>query len=267
MQSQLDNAPTSTGRMRRFVACTRCRQRKIKCVSTSVSKIPDTACERCARKKFPCSYVSVAEQYMHGHRILPPRYAPSATPPETFTRMPRSLGTTGGWPGMGEQFFGMGLAQPELLTPTPASFHPADSQSHWASPYTTTSTVFDCYHGQYPIDYAVNAQAGPEYYATSPPTSIPTNAMDYPFVIPEKRLDELDMALLGFGFNDPNVYAGTAYVLYYFTRILDMGGTQPGVHSDRFSEQCETINRGPDILGIAVGSPVYVTGTGQGRSE
>ncbi|KAJ7624422.1 hypothetical protein FB45DRAFT_869353 [Roridomyces roridus] len=217
MQSQLDNAPTSTGRMRRFVACTRCRQRKIKCVSTSASKIPDTACERCARKKFLCSYVSVAEQYTHAHRILPVRYAPSATPPETFTRIPCSLARAGGWPSMpsdGQQYLGIGLVQPELLMPTPAFFHPASSQSDWASPYTAASTLFnygdfkfDFTHGQYPIDYDPYTDVNATNHTSYPPTSIP-HPMDYPFVAPEKCLDELDLALLGFGFNHPTVYAG-----------------------------------------------------------
>ncbi|KAJ7626155.1 hypothetical protein FB45DRAFT_869248 [Roridomyces roridus] len=202
MQSQLDNAPTSTAPINRRTA--------------ALLPLPLPHCTAPRRQVCHTTAVSAATAAVIFN------FAARAWIDSNHVNRHRLLGRAGGWPYIdGEQYLGMGLAQQELLPPTPASFNTAYSQSDWASPYTAASTLFnygdfDFTPGQYPIDYDpyidVNAQAGPEYYPTShtsyPPTCIPTNPINYPFLTPKTRLDELDLALLAFGFNNPNVYAG-----------------------------------------------------------
>ncbi|KAJ7617165.1 hypothetical protein FB45DRAFT_1007775 [Roridomyces roridus] len=92
-------ASSSGSRKRIYVACTQCRQRKIKCVTASTLEFPDTPCERCARKGLQCDYMSVGEQYA----VPPPAAPPSGHPGRSRTPAPRAPDTrrppSGTYPG------------------------------------------------------------------------------------------------------------------------------------------------------------------------
>ncbi|KAJ7068180.1 hypothetical protein C8F01DRAFT_594701 [Mycena amicta] len=60
MSDTLTSAAVLSSRRRRaMIACTNCRRRKIKCVTTE--EPPRHPCERCTKRDLPCEYVAVVE--------------------------------------------------------------------------------------------------------------------------------------------------------------------------------------------------------------
>ncbi|KAJ7096027.1 hypothetical protein C8R43DRAFT_264629 [Mycena crocata] len=77
-----------TKRRRAHVACTHCRQRKIKCVTPDENAY--TPCSRCTKRGFACSYVSVAAQQMQTESQLLADTVPTRRSPRTSRPRRRS---------------------------------------------------------------------------------------------------------------------------------------------------------------------------------
>ncbi|KAF8124278.1 hypothetical protein K438DRAFT_1977603 [Mycena galopus ATCC 62051] len=52
--------PIFSARRRVIIACTNCRKRKIRCITTEDP--PQTPCNRCAKKNLQCEYITIANQ-------------------------------------------------------------------------------------------------------------------------------------------------------------------------------------------------------------
>ncbi|KAJ7204146.1 hypothetical protein GGX14DRAFT_460952 [Mycena pura] len=77
----LPNAP----RHRAPIACTHCRRRKVKCISSK--DLTSTQCARCARRGLRCEYIAVSEQPAGAHDPHGPPlrlHAPAASDSETW---------------------------------------------------------------------------------------------------------------------------------------------------------------------------------------
>ncbi|CAK5283026.1 unnamed protein product [Mycena citricolor] len=53
-------------RRRAYMACTNCRQRKIKCITSSDGDF--RPCTRCAKRNLQCEYVAVPEEFGYGYQ-------------------------------------------------------------------------------------------------------------------------------------------------------------------------------------------------------
>ncbi|CAK5275074.1 unnamed protein product [Mycena citricolor] len=96
MPASPESSPTTTKksnpftkRRRAYMACTNCRQRKIKCITSSEGD--SRPCTRCAKRKLHCEYVAVPEElaYQHEQSHSPePGSSLSSQYPETDGRWP-----------------------------------------------------------------------------------------------------------------------------------------------------------------------------------
>ncbi|KAJ6534201.1 hypothetical protein B0H19DRAFT_1185510 [Mycena capillaripes] len=73
------NAPFALQRRRTLVACTNCRKRKMRCITTE--QPPKNPCARCTKKGLPCEYVSVEDDDATFDTYSPP--TPPATLPQS----------------------------------------------------------------------------------------------------------------------------------------------------------------------------------------
>ncbi|KAJ7818771.1 hypothetical protein B0H14DRAFT_3739519 [Mycena olivaceomarginata] len=70
-----NDAPYAKQRRRTLMACTNCRKRKMRCITTE--QPPTNPCARCTKKGLPCEYVSVEEDSTPGQS---PNLVSSALP-------------------------------------------------------------------------------------------------------------------------------------------------------------------------------------------
>ncbi|KAJ7493878.1 hypothetical protein FB451DRAFT_1491400 [Mycena latifolia] len=67
--SPQDFSPLRMKQRRAAIACTTCRRRKVRCLTTEW--FPTQPCERCRRKRLTCEYLRVAEEEQHSNSASP----------------------------------------------------------------------------------------------------------------------------------------------------------------------------------------------------
>ncbi|KAF8176676.1 hypothetical protein K438DRAFT_73182 [Mycena galopus ATCC 62051] len=120
------SAESLSKRRRVYVACTNCRRRKIKCVTSEQSSMKP--CARCTKRGLACKYTPIAESYNNSlgyHGVPNTGYKPPYAPPQpqytgSWNSPPPSLY---GYPGPGPSPSSQGYpAQygmpPQFATPT-----------------------------------------------------------------------------------------------------------------------------------------------------
>ncbi|KAJ7710460.1 hypothetical protein B0H17DRAFT_1123607 [Mycena rosella] len=185
-QNQSNLAPSAiTMRRRSILACSNCRKRKIKCITTE--QPPRNPCARCTKKNLPCEYVGAAEPEYHSgerpqtpdadrgnsrtHFASAPRPTPmysagrGAAPPLPYTGPPAMVMTPTGW----------GYVAPSSRRgPNPASVNPGPG-SHAHPQYYPPGGAAPQYSG-----YG-NPQYDPQGQCPTNPGSQP------PFTQPDAR--------------------------------------------------------------------------------
>ncbi|KAJ7638728.1 hypothetical protein FB45DRAFT_410263 [Roridomyces roridus] len=87
------NALLMNRRRRAMIACTNCRKRKIKCVTTE--EPPRRPCARCTKRSLCCEYVAVEEDYsslssQSQHDASPPSHSSQLSPTAQYAPSPSS---------------------------------------------------------------------------------------------------------------------------------------------------------------------------------
>ncbi|KAJ7698266.1 hypothetical protein B0H17DRAFT_1260061 [Mycena rosella] len=195
------SAPFSnTIRRRTILACSNCRKRKIRCITTE--QPPSNPCARCTKKNIPCEYVAAAEPEYYpaerpqtpnpdrGHSRMHSSSAPrpmkpsmpanfssgrEAAPPLPYTGPPPIVMTPTGWAYVAPSRRGPSSAyvNPRTSTPVPGPNQPyAHSQYH--VPGHPTSQHTSGYNNP-------QFDPQPQYPPSQPPFTQPQSGDDFDY--------------------------------------------------------------------------------------
>ncbi|KAJ7685849.1 hypothetical protein B0H17DRAFT_18667 [Mycena rosella] len=116
-QKQQPTMPFALSRRRTIMACSHCRKRKTRCITTE--QPPKNPCARCIKGHFTCEYIAAPEPY----------YSPFPRTPELHgSQLPEDPGTPMTWPPMSPPCFSRGRRQaPRLPYTDPLPQHHSKS--------------------------------------------------------------------------------------------------------------------------------------------
>ncbi|KAJ6534111.1 hypothetical protein B0H19DRAFT_1080614 [Mycena capillaripes] len=182
-QNPYGNTPIALQRRRTLVACTNCRKRKLRCITTE--QPPKKPCARCTKKGLSCEYVSIevndstsghsrqnsASAFNNSSQDLsnaPPPPLPYTGPPAPYQR-PRYSGSSQ-YPDLSLD----GSSQPN----SPPQYHPPPINQPMSDQGYDFNSGYDSNQG-----YNLPPLQGYQYPGNNAPTSAQPNAYNLPPII------------------------------------------------------------------------------------
>ncbi|KAJ7685928.1 hypothetical protein B0H17DRAFT_1072941 [Mycena rosella] len=157
-------APFALKRRRTILACSHCRKRKIRCITTE--QPPKNPCARCARRHLPCEYIAAPDQERDP---APPTHALLVHPAGSSESDPDSppLKSRATWvPPLTAPDFSLGLKLEEQSISPPHWTHPLEISLGYSRPPSSASSC----GGQ---DLSLPTPIQPFIHRRSPTSSLP----------------------------------------------------------------------------------------------
>ncbi|KAJ7493917.1 hypothetical protein FB451DRAFT_1164785 [Mycena latifolia] len=181
-----DSSPLRQKHIRAAMACTNCRRRKVRCLTTEW--FPTQPCERCRRKRLTCEYLRVAEQEQHSNSASPSSgiflsdlpevggMPMASTPPIPAPNFSRELGSAPPLPYTGPPPLNRPLRGVPYYDPVLPAAHRPSIQPAYLNPYFTGSSAgavdprysASSSHSRYP---SLSLPASNQIYTEPPPAS------------------------------------------------------------------------------------------------
>ncbi|KAJ7493909.1 hypothetical protein FB451DRAFT_1360565 [Mycena latifolia] len=145
--SPQDSSPLRIKQRRAAMACTNCRRRKVRCLTTEW--FPTQPCERCRRKRLTCEYLRVAEEEQHSNSASPSSdiflsdlpevggMPMASTPPIPAPNSSRELGSAPPLPYTGPPPLNRPLRGVPYYDPVLPAAHRPSMQPAYLNPYFT----------------------------------------------------------------------------------------------------------------------------------
>ncbi|KAJ7292054.1 hypothetical protein C8J57DRAFT_1492530 [Mycena rebaudengoi] len=164
---QLPSLTVSTQARRVVVACSNCRQRRVKCITKEGS--PDSPCERCRKKDLVCEYMPVRSPHTPQGRS--PGSANNHPSGNITSRSPAPQNPShygrGGYPNMNAanhpQYSGVMIPPAPSANPVPSGsqFYPNPTYHPFAPTPNNSSYPQTPYYNQNPASYFPSPPAPP----------------------------------------------------------------------------------------------------------